>query len=135
MNVNVKLSLTDEERNTMYRNMTGKDVKRMVSRAEVNEFVQGCIAGMLERPCDCASLNPPAACDSCTPLCNRGHKGCAERHGDPCRGEPAPGEYLPGLGYLTPAESQERERLRGEGRCDNYIRGWLKVTRGGFRKA
>ena len=48
MNVNVKLSLTDEQRNVMYRNMTGKDVKRMVSRAEVNEFVRGCLAAVVE---------------------------------------------------------------------------------------
>lgn len=47
MNVNVKLSLTDEERNTMYRNITGKDVKKMVSRKDVSEFVAGAIASVL----------------------------------------------------------------------------------------
>ena len=47
MNVNVKLSITDDERNLMYRNMTGKDVLKMVSRSDVGEFVKGCIAGML----------------------------------------------------------------------------------------
>ena len=43
MKVNVKLSLSDEERNIMAVNISGKDSKRMVTRAEVNEFVQGCM--------------------------------------------------------------------------------------------
>ena len=47
MNVNIKLTLTDEERNLMLRNMTGVTRKRMVSRSEVNDFVTGCVAGML----------------------------------------------------------------------------------------
>lgn len=40
MNVNVKLSLTDEERNVMFRRLTGKSTKGMVSRADVNEWVK-----------------------------------------------------------------------------------------------
>jgi hypothetical protein len=40
MNVNVKLSLTDEERNTMFRRLTGKTTKGMVSRADVNQWVK-----------------------------------------------------------------------------------------------
>ena len=48
MNVNVKISLTDEERNTLYRRITGKDVKRMISRKEVCELVQQHIDDLLE---------------------------------------------------------------------------------------
>lgn len=40
MNVNCKVSLTDEQRNTMFRNLNGGDSKKMVSRADVNAFVQ-----------------------------------------------------------------------------------------------
>jgi hypothetical protein len=40
MNVNVKLSLTDEQRNTMFRRLTGKNTKGMVSRADVNQWVK-----------------------------------------------------------------------------------------------
>lgn len=54
MNVNIKLSLTDEQRNTLYRNMTGKDVKRMVSRAEVNELVNDYINDMMNDRTDIA---------------------------------------------------------------------------------
>ena len=40
MNVNVKLSISDEDRNLMSRRLTGKDSKKMVSRAEVNNWVK-----------------------------------------------------------------------------------------------
>ena len=40
MNVNIKLSLTDEERNVMFRRLTGKSGKGMVSRADVNNWVK-----------------------------------------------------------------------------------------------
>jgi hypothetical protein len=40
MNVNVKLSISDEDRNLMSRRLTGKDSKKMVSRAEVNVWVK-----------------------------------------------------------------------------------------------
>ncbi len=43
MNINIKVSLTDIERNRMYRNITGKCVKKMISRSELNDFVAGCI--------------------------------------------------------------------------------------------
>lgn len=39
MNVNCKLSLTDEQRNTMHNRLTGKSTKKMVSRAEVCNWV------------------------------------------------------------------------------------------------
>ena len=40
MNVNCKVSLTDEQRNKMVRSIFGSDSKRMITRHEVNEFVQ-----------------------------------------------------------------------------------------------
>ena len=40
MNVNVKISISDEDRNIMFRRLTGKDTKGMVSRADVNEWVK-----------------------------------------------------------------------------------------------
>lgn len=39
MNVNVKISISDEDRNLMFRRLTGKDTKGMVSRADVNAWV------------------------------------------------------------------------------------------------
>ncbi len=40
MNVNVKISISDEDRNVMFRRLTGKNTKGMVSRADVNEWVK-----------------------------------------------------------------------------------------------
>lgn len=40
MNVNCKVSLTDEQRVIMYQRLTGKNGKGMVSRADVNTFVK-----------------------------------------------------------------------------------------------
>lgn len=47
MNVNVKVTLTDEERNVMFRRLTGKNGKGMVSRAEVNQWVKDKIQNFL----------------------------------------------------------------------------------------
>ena len=47
MNVNVKVTLTDEERNKMHNRLTGTTTKKMVSRADVCEFVQSKIDGLL----------------------------------------------------------------------------------------
>ena len=47
MNVNCRVTLTDEQRNTLYRRITGKDVKRMVSRKEVCELVNDFIDELL----------------------------------------------------------------------------------------
>jgi hypothetical protein len=47
MNVNVKITLNDEQRNALYRRISGKNVKRLISRAEVNQLVQDFIASQL----------------------------------------------------------------------------------------
>ena len=43
MNVNCKISLTDEERNRLAKLIDGKVSKRLATRADVNEFVKGII--------------------------------------------------------------------------------------------
>lgn len=48
MNVNVKVTLTDEERNVMHNRLTGTLSKKMVSRADVNEFVKAKIERFLQ---------------------------------------------------------------------------------------
>jgi peroxiredoxin len=47
MNVNCKVALTDDERNKLYNRITGTVSKKMVSRADVNEFVKSKIAEAL----------------------------------------------------------------------------------------
>jgi len=48
MNVNCKVSLTDEQRNVMFRNINNSDsTTRRVTRKEVNEFVEKKIAEAL----------------------------------------------------------------------------------------
>jgi hypothetical protein len=49
MNTNIKISLTDEQRNILYQRMTGKNVKRMISRAEVNQLVHEYIEMLLTK--------------------------------------------------------------------------------------
>ena len=43
MNVNCKISLTDEERNRLAALLDGSVSKRLATRKDVNEFVIGCI--------------------------------------------------------------------------------------------
>ena len=59
MNVNVKITLSDEQRNVMYRRISGKNVKRLISRAEVNQLVQDFIASQLS-----GTFNEPEAPDT-----------------------------------------------------------------------
>lgn len=42
------------------------------------------IAVHLDERCNCATLTPPATCDTCTPLCDQGHRDCVSVHGAPC---------------------------------------------------
>lgn len=43
MNVNCKISLTDEERNRLAKVIDGKVSKRLATRADVNAFVKGIV--------------------------------------------------------------------------------------------
>lgn len=47
MNVNVRISLTDEQRNVLYQKITGKKVKAMITRAGVVALVNDFIDSML----------------------------------------------------------------------------------------
>jgi hypothetical protein len=47
MNVNVKLTLSDSDRNLIARKLSGKNIKRLCSRADVVEMVNGFMAGCL----------------------------------------------------------------------------------------
>ena len=45
MNVNIKLTLPDQHRNLIARKIAGKDIKRLCSRSDVVELVNGFMAG------------------------------------------------------------------------------------------
>lgn len=47
MNLNVKLSITDADRNVIARKMAGKNIKRLASRSDIVELVNGFITGYL----------------------------------------------------------------------------------------
>ena len=47
MKVNIKLAISDSDRNLIARKLAGKDIKRLASRAEINELVRGFIEGYL----------------------------------------------------------------------------------------
>ena len=48
MNVNLKLSFTDEQRNLIKRRLVGKDVKALATRNDIKELVDGFVQSMLE---------------------------------------------------------------------------------------
>jgi len=43
MNVNVKVRITDAERNTLAGYLDGNSSKRLATRKDVNDFLRGCI--------------------------------------------------------------------------------------------
>jgi hypothetical protein len=47
MNVNVKLSLTDDQRRALASSIAGKPVKRLATRADVNELVKDLLAATM----------------------------------------------------------------------------------------
>ncbi len=47
MNTNIRITLTDAQRNVIKRRITGKDTKAMISRAELNQLVQEYVADLL----------------------------------------------------------------------------------------
>lgn len=65
MNTNIKIKLTDPERNLIARKLDGKKTKRMISRKEVNDLVAGFVEGLLcdieQEHIDRAGFDIPAA--------------------------------------------------------------------------
>lgn len=104
MNVNIKISMSDEDRNIMAMNLTGRISKRMATRAEINEFVQGC----LDRITDSISI---------------GEATNTVKVGYIDTGVPKP------KSWFTEDERSVVESMRALGREDSYIRGWLQVGR------
>ena len=104
MNGNFKYTITDEQRTHMRTALTGKATKRMISRAEIADFLQGCLANM------CVDS------DALT----------GETVGDMHVEDTMP--KFAGL-RLKPDEEQTVESLRAEGKTDSYVRGWLQVGR------
>lgn len=49
MIVNIRIELPDTERETMFQNLTGTEYRRKVSRAQVREFVEGCVEAASRR--------------------------------------------------------------------------------------
>ena len=65
MKTNVKVSLTDDERNCLAVLFDGKQSKRLATRAEIVDFVDACIDAALEaHPGDAAAPSVTAAADT-----------------------------------------------------------------------
>ena len=61
MKVNIGLTLSDQDRNLVARKIAGKDVKRLCSRADVVDLVNGFMSGYLtEADIDRANIEDPA---------------------------------------------------------------------------
>ena len=50
MNVNCKLSLTDEQRNNIKQHLAGKNVKALATRADVCQLIQDLLEPFLDPP-------------------------------------------------------------------------------------
>jgi hypothetical protein len=50
MNLNCRLTLTDEQRNNIKRNLTGKNVKALATRAEICELVNDLLEAFTSPP-------------------------------------------------------------------------------------
>ena len=68
MNLNCKLSLTDEQRNNIKRHLTGKNVKALATRAEVCQLINDLLEPFLDRPRPAPgpALDHPAGLDQST---------------------------------------------------------------------
>ena len=58
MNLNCKLSLTDEQRNNIKRHLTGKNVKALAKRAEICQLIEDLLEPFLDAPKD-TTINAP----------------------------------------------------------------------------
>lgn len=65
MNLNCRLSLTDEQRNNIKRNITGKDVKALATRAEICELINGLLEAFTSPPRPQREIPDPHACQQC----------------------------------------------------------------------
>lgn len=99
----VTLDISDEQRNNLACLLAGKHVKRMATREEIRDFVNGAIARLNEVKADLER--------GVTPL-------------------PSPTVSVHhGVEARSAKEAEQVEKLRAEGRSDGYIIGWLKVGR------
>lgn len=66
MNVNVKLSLTDEQRNAIACAMAGKKVARLATRADINAICQQAIDEVIAGSAPTSTSTPTEFCsDDC----------------------------------------------------------------------
>lgn len=103
MIVNTRIELTDEQRRLFASYLAGKGVRRMATRAEVREFIEGSVQ---------AAINDSGVeretIDNIPPVRRSSRI----------------------VSNLTDEERAEVESLRRKGKTDGYIIGWLTVARG-----
>lgn len=98
MIVNCRIEIDDQARNTLAQLINPRAPKRLATRKEVNEFVEGCIAAIDQDPPELGQDGPT---DYVAPPSNR-------------------------LGELVlQAREEDREALRGK--SDSFVIGWCKV--------
>lgn len=117
MKTNLKLDVADAQRNALACLLAGKQVKRLASREEVGEFVQGALAG-LERIGTMIPASGPKVADFPAAV-ERAARGA---------GEATPEVEAMRVAY-RPEEAREVARLLAEGRSEGYVRGWVYAGR------
>jgi len=99
----IALDISDEQRNNLACLLSGKLVKRLATREEVRDYVNGAIERLSEAKADLAcGLTPHSSSEATV------HQGVIAR---------------------TAQEAEHIAKLRAQGRSDSYIIGWLKPGR------
>jgi hypothetical protein len=112
MKTNIKIELSDEARRIMASNLKGKLTSKMATRADINEFVRGCIDRISGSVC----IGEPTRTDKVTSVIRQRVRYIETQDVTP-------------KSWFTEEERETVEGLRALGQNDSYIRGWLQVGR------
>lgn len=104
MKMNLNLTVTDEQRNTLACLLAGKDVKRLASRDDVAGYVLGLLAGLHPR----VESEPDVVSDADTV------REVTQRR------------------TLSQEEARKHDELIAAGHPEGYARGWINASRRWF---
>ena len=110
MITNIRVDMNDEQLNALARHISPSTPKRLATRKEVCEFVEGCIAAI-----DTITIPDQAAVDS--------HE--VGRHSLALAGIPPGRPRLSMTSLIHRARTEDRDQLRGK--SDGFVIGWCKV--------
>lgn len=131
MKVAITIEITDKQRNVLANLGATKRHKKLASRPDVRDFIAGCIAGLTEK------LLSHQVPESPKPKVNEGTYDLGNGETVTVKNGPNVNDnyVLAFVEKLTDKEREVYEKLKKEGHCDNYIRGYFYVERARIHKA